>query len=602
MASVQKSVRRLTYGLCLGWAVVLLVAEYVSFAPLVRQELALVDWRFRLRGAQAAPDDIVVVAIDERSLNKFTAEEMAADPELAWLQSFPFPRALYARLIDRLCEAGARTVALDLLFTTPRAGDEVLQAAITRHAPRVVLAANFTDDGRQVMTPVFDAPGRVGFVNFWPDADGTVRRAVHETTLAAQAGLPAGEDEPRWRSFGSLAAGVRGPPGLIQFVGGAGSFRSYPLYELLYAKTWERNLERGAVFRDKIVLVGPMGNFQHDQHPTPFGVMNGVEIHANAIATLLHSGALAEAPRWLGQVCLVALALATAIVVQATGNPLAKLGWLVGLMGAYGALTFVSFRLSLTVWPVAGPWWAVAGGGVLGLATQIVAEQLEKRRLRLTLERYVSKPVADEILARSEQYTASLGGQRKAVTILFSDIRGFTTASEQADPAQLVAQLNEYLTAMVEVVMRHEGTLDKFIGDAIMAVFGAPIGRGAAEDAWRAVQTAHEMRMRLAELQQQWQAAGRPVWRIGVGLNHGEVIVGDIGSPQRTEYTVIGDPVNVAARVEGLNKEFGTDILLTEAVYELVKERVEVKLAGTTTVKGRAQPVAVYALVEIKSA
>jgi adenylate cyclase len=303
---------------------------------------------------------------------------------------------------------------------------------------------------------------------------------------------------------------------------------------------------------------------------------------------------------WLGQVCLIALALATAIIVQAAGNPLAKLGWLMLLMAVYFSLTYVSFRGG-AVWPVAGPLWVVAGGGVLGLATQVVAEQLEKRRLRLTLERYVSKPVADEILQRSEQYEASLSGQRKPVTILFSDIRGFTSSSEQADAAQLVAQLNEYLTAMVAVVMKNEGTLDKFIGDAIMAVYGAPIGRSPADDAWRAVQTAFEMRLRLAELQRRWEAAGKPVWRIGIGLNHGDVIVGDIGSPQRTEYTVIGDPVNVASRVEGLNKDFGTDILLTESVVDLVRDRVEVKQLGSLPVKGRTQQVAVYALVALRN-
>ena len=166
---------------------------------------------------------------------------------------------------------------------------------------------------------------------------------------------------------------------------------------------------------------------------------------------------------------------------------------------------------------------------------------------------------------------------------------------------ELVAQLNEYLTAMVDVVMKYDGTLDKFVGDAIMTVYGAPTSAGDAEDAWRAVQTAAEMRARLAELQQRWRAAGKPELRIGVGLNHGEVVVGNIGSPQRMEYTVIGDPVNVASRVEGLNKEFGTDILLTESVYELVKERVDAKLIGSVSVKGREQKVNVYALERLKT-
>ena len=154
---------------------------------------------------------------------------------------------------------------------------------------------------------------------------------------------------------------------------------------------------------------------------------------------------------------------------------------------------------------------------------------------------------------------------------------------------------------MTEIVLQYHGTLSKFIGDAIMAIYGAPLSAGSVEDAWRAVQTAHRMRLRLAELQAGWVAHGRPSLRIGIGINHGEVLLGNIGSPHRMEYTVVGDPVNVASRVEGLNKEFGTDILLTEAVYELVKDHVEVQRVGTTAVKGREQPLKVYRLQGLRA-
>jgi adenylate cyclase len=353
--------------------------------------------------------------------------------------------------------------------------------------------------------------------------------------------------------------------------------------------------------RDAFVLIGPAGNFQHDQHPTPFGPMDGVEIHANAIATLMRGDAPREAPAAVGIVSIFVLALATARLLSVAVHPLGKLGLLVAIGAAYFAVAQTAFAWRGVVLLVAAPLWTVAGGGVLGVAMQVVAERLERLRVRRTLDRYVSKQVAEEILRHGEEYAASLGGERRNVTILFSDIRGFTTISEQSSPVELVAQLNEYLTVMVDVVMKYDGTLDKFVGDAIMTVYGAPLSRGAAEDAWRAVQTAAEMRTRLAELQQRWRAAGKPELRIGIGLNHGEVVVGNIGSPQRMEYTVIGDPVNVASRVEGLNKEFGTDILLTESVYELVKDRVEVKRLEATAVKGREQKVNVYALEWLKT-
>ena len=244
----------------------------------------------------------------------------------------------------------------------------------------------------------------------------------------------------------------------------------------------------------------------------------------------------------------------------------------------------------------------MAGGGALGITLQLAVERLEKLRVRRTLEKYVSGPVAAEILRHSNEYENSLGGERKSVTILFSDIRDFTSISERSTPLELVKQLNEYFTAMVEIVMKHNGTLDKYIGDAIMAVYGAPLSAGEAEDAWRAVQTAAEMRARLVELQQTWIAQGREPFRFGIGIHHGEVVVGNIGSPQRMEYTVIGSNVNVASRVEGLNKHYKTDILLTESVYELVKDQVVAQLMDTAAAaKGLEQKLTVYALTSLKT-
>lgn len=572
------------YLFCLAWAGLVWFAHQANFRPLVGQELASVDFRFRLRGLERDLPGVVIVAIDQRSLvtDRFSSEALAANPRLAALQNFPFPRPIYAEVIERLAGAGARQIAFDLLFLSPKAGDDELRAAIAKHRDRVVLGANYSDDGTQLLLPSVVVPEDIptasvaGFVNYWPDVDGVVRR-TH--------GQPG--------SYPALAAGRPATADLIHFVGPGNSFPTVPFYELFYDKAWERNLQGGKFFRDKIVLIGPAGNYQHDQHPTPFGSMDGVEIHANTIATLLRDNAPRPVPTWWGVLTVFLLAVATAALLNLVGHPLAKLGLLAGICLAYGAATHVAFSSGGLVMLLAAPLWTVAGGGVAGIAAQLVAEQLEKLRVRRTLDRYVSRQVADEILKDTKGYEQSLGGERRAVTILFSDIRGFTTISEQSSAVELVQQLNQYLTAMVDVVMKHDGTLDKFIGDAIMAVYGAPTSGGAAEDAWRAVQTAAEMRTRLAAL--------GVAWRIGIGINTGEVVVGNIGSPHRMEYTVIGDPVNVASRVEGLNKQFGTDILLTETVYELVKDRVEVKRVGEVPVKGRAEPVSIYALVQLRT-
>jgi adenylate cyclase len=577
---------------CLAWATLVAVAQHSHLRALVHEELASLDFRFRLRGGPRPLPGIVILAIDQRSMvaDTFTPAELSANPQLAALKNFPFPRSVYADAIEKLCAAGAKKIALDLLFVTPKGGDDVLRAAIAKYRDRVVLGANYSDDGRQLMLPSVVVPETVptesvaGFVNYWPDSDQVVRRM---DTVAG--------------SFPALAAGRIAPPGLINFAGPGGTFPTHPFYELFYDKAWEQNLKRGEVFRDQIVLIGPTGNYQHDQHPTPFSPMDGVEIHANAIGTLLRGDAPREASSGVGFAAIYMLALATALLVNVGGHPLGKLGLLTGMCLAYVAVAQVAFASAGIVILVAAPLWTVAGGGVAGIAAQLVTERMEKLRVRRTLEKFVSKPVADEILKNSEGYEHSLGGERRHATILFSDIRSFTSVSEQAGPVEVVEQLNEYFTAMVDEVMQHHGTLDKFVGDAIMAVYGAPLSAGKAEDAWRAVQTAAGMRARLAELQANWRAAGKPVLKIGVGINCGEVVVGNIGSPHRMEYTVIGDPVNVASRVEGLNKEFGTDILLTDAVYELVKEHVEVRLAGTTAVKGREQTVSVYALEKLRT-
>jgi adenylate cyclase len=613
---ILKQRRQTTYWLCLVWAVAICLAQQFRFHPLLKMELATLDYRFALRGARPAPTNIVILAIDQDSCSLPDRFD-PLPPELARLRQFKYPRGVYAEAIARLCDAGARAVSLDLVFFTASeaAEDEALQQTVAKYRDRVVLGSNFSDTGRQLLTPEVVVPEAVpmeevsGYVNFWPDVGGVVRRSIFRLYPSWVAGAARGGRERAEISFDALTARKAMPaarvtePGeapLIQFPGAAGTFRTIPFYQLFYDKTWKGLLESGAWFKDKIVLIGPAGNFHHDQHPTSFGLMDGVEIHAAALSTLLQQNAPRELPAAAGWLATLALAAATAAFLNWGSHPFLKLGWCVGLGAAYCGAAQVAFALGGWVAWVATPLGALAGCGMGGLGVQVLAEQFEKHRVKQTLERYVSKQVAAEILKDTVGFQQSLGGERRAVTILFSDIRGFTSISEKMNPVELVAELNEYLTAMVDEVLRYDGTLDKFIGDAVMAVYGAPTSAGAADDAWRAVQTAHGMRVRLAQLQAQWRAQGKPELRIGIGLNHGEVVVGNIGSPQRMEYTVIGDPVNVASRVEGLNKELHTDILMTEPVYELVRDRVESEPAGEMAVKGRAQMVRVYNLKSLK--
>lgn len=193
------------------------------------------------------------------------------------------------------------------------------------------------------------------------------------------------------------------------------------------------------------------------------------------------------------------------------------------------------------------------------------------------------------------------GGERKEMTILFSDVRSFTTYSERHDAERVVEILHEYLTRMVDAVFRNEGTLDKFVGDAVMAIFGAPVPQ--PDHAVRACRTGLAMMAELRDLEKKWHQEGREPFRMGVGINTGEVIVGNLGSDQRFDYTVIGDPVNLAARLEGLNKDFpeASGVIISEFTYELAKDHIEARPLGEVKVKGKAKPVVIYELTGMKA-
>jgi adenylate cyclase len=237
-----------------------------------------------------------------------------------------------------------------------------------------------------------------------------------------------------------------------------------------------------------------------------------------------------------------------------------------------------------------------------GFIYDFVLAQVEKLQLRATFERYTSPNVAKYLLDHSSTYRQMLAGTRKPVTILFSDVRGFTTMTEKADSHELVAKLNEYLTAMVACVFRHDGSLDKFIGDAVMAVWGnTPYNFGPKEDAVRAVRAALAMLAELRALNSRWTAEGRAEWRIGIGLNHGDVIVGDMGSQQRKEFAVIGDAVNLASRLESLTKEYGLEILIGQSVAGLVREEFHLQTIDLVQVKGKTAAVETFTVLGEKA-
>ena len=275
--------------------------------------------------------------------------------------------------------------------------------------------------------------------------------------------------------------------------------------------------------------------------------------------------------------------------------------WALAGLGAVAVagVTLAARAVGGGVWaPIVAPLGAAVVTLVGGLAWQYFVEGREKRHVKRLFGRYVSPDIFHQLMTNPS--AVRMGGERREMTVLFSDIRGFTAASETSTPEAVVDQLNEYFSGMVDVLFRHQGTLDKFVGDMVMGLFGAPVANpNHADDA---VAAAIEMIERLDRLNAGWTAAGRAPLDIGIGINSGEMIAGNIGSESIMSYTVIGDAVNLGARIESLNKDYGTHILISEATRARLTRPVETRRVAEVQVKGRHEPVVVYEVMSKHSA
>jgi adenylate cyclase len=373
----------------------------------------------------------------------------------------------------------------------------------------------------------------------------------------------------------------------LNWRGKARSFRYLSASEVLSGKVPEAEL------RDKFVLVGCSAGALHDLRATPLATtIPGVEIHATMIDNVLR-GDFLHFDRKLEAAMVLSLIIVGGLLLTAVlayGSPLAgSLAALLSLcfvtFGGYGLFSYQGLIVGLT--------FPVISLLVLLVVVSLVnyfQEGREKQFVRKAFSHYVSDDVVGELMRNPEKLR--LEGEVKELTVMFSDIRGFTSISEKLPPQELSGFLNEYLTAMTEVILAHGGTVDKFIGDAIMAFWGAPVGN--ARHAADAAECALKMLSRLAELQASWQARDMPIVEIGIGLNTGVMTVGNLGSRDRFDYTVIGDSVNLASRLEGLNKVYGTKILVSEHSKTAVGEGIFWRFVDRVRVKGKTEPISVY--------
>ncbi len=584
-----------------GIAAAAVTLALILFGPVEPWELLWFDQLFELRGMRPPTAPMVIVTIDESSFQELN---------LQW----PFPRALHGKVIDRIAADRPLAIGIDVLFDSEsRFGpkdDAALGAAIAR-AGNVVLGLAIAQDAQTLYTiggknrgterevvsmplPIIRAgAAAVAPFNVEPDPDGHVRRVPlrrpvpdpmkgYEWWLAFDAQLhrlvtarglptrplPAGNE---------ILVNYRGPLAVFE--------------RIAYYRVVANNDIPPDLFRDKIVLIGSTSEVMHDVFAAAFahgGNMPGVAIHANAVDTFVRGDPVREVPWIVSTVLAVAAALVSSVLAVRL-RAVRALAATVLLLAAGIALAFIVFDRA-DVWRrgVAATFGLVLGYGAT-VVENFVREQREKQRL----SRFFSPDVLREVVR--DRDGRLLRPRRRFVTILFSDIRGFTTISERLQPEQVDEMLREYLSVMTEVIFRHRGTVDKYMGDGIMALYNAP--REDSEHALNAIRTALEFQERVIPFSARWEAKlGVPI-RCGVGINSGEAVVGSLGSKQRNEYTAIGDPVNLAARLLSVTKEYRVPIINTEYTYELVQGRFPTRELDTVTVKGKSQPVKIYGVM-----
>ena len=641
-------------------AVVLLVVvltneELFQLGLLRRLELSTLDYRFGIRGTRGGIDDssnVVIVEISEDALRSMPAP-------FPWPRSYYAHllrnlRAAGARAVGiDLLFSGADPVSSihdDSLRTALDVTDlAVLAGKREEDRPDVVMSSTRENYGNIF----FPGDSAIGLVNLRPDTDGIYRLYNPFYTLDVASGgtlnVPtfgfailnkflglSALSTPRPDGDAFAYAGRRIPrydPGsfLINLYGPHRTFRHINFQDVVDDGSFTTIDERESgeeintfsdpefgyrndgTFAGKIVLVGVTVPEYKDVFPTPLArgvqkgdnLMYGVELHANVIESVIRNDFLRLQPFWSEVVMILVLAAASLIATSWVKGLRVRAGYLLELLGLFwvGILTLGVVSLSIHLFAHQGlvlkltsALLAIAGGYAASTVYHLVSERKQRLLIKSMFSTYVNPSVVEELVANPRKL--ALGGKREELTVLFSDIEGFTTMSQGMQPEEIVAVLNEYLSGMSAVIFRHDGTLDKYEGDAVMAFWGAPIPQ--ADHAVRACKAALEMQEATARLNVQWRVSGRPQLRTRIGINTGTMVVGNLGGEGKFDYTVIGDSVNLASRLEGANKEYGTRIMVSEHTYDAVRAEILGRQIDRIAVVGRSQPVVTYELLGLR--
>src|SRR5580765_1466759 len=545
-------------------------------------ELSSIDRRFAIRGEQKPPKDIVVVKIDDTTFS---------DLDKRW----PFTRKVHARAIKNLKAAGAKVIAYDIQFSEPTEG---LQGAAQDNA--------FMDENRAAGNLVFSTtevndkgegnflggqPGltyaraRLGNGNFDTDPGGIIRRTPYQLQ-----GLKSFSVATAERATGKTVHPFSNDTKLIDFSGPAGTMQSIP-----FSRVYLNKFPPG-FFRDKIVVVGASAPSLQDVHPVSFGQdeMPGPEIQANAIATVLDGLPLTLVPHWINLVLIIVLGFLCPLASLRL-NLLWTLTLAIGAAVAFLVLTQLAFNRGWVV-SFVYPLGALVASSVGAVAAHYLLAAFERERVRDVFSRFVPETVVEQVLLRTDQ-DLRLGGVSLESTVMFTDLRGFTTFSEVLPPARVIECLNGYLEEMTEAILAHGGTLVSYEGDGIMAVFGAPIEQSDHAD--RAVAAAREMLTVRLPKWNRWLRDNElsDGFKMGIGLNTGMVVSGNVGSERRLEYTAIGDTTNTASRLQGMTKGQSHLLFFSDTTRERLQDDPDdIVFIDEFEVRGRQQPVKIWSI------
>jgi adenylate cyclase len=596
-----------------GVAASVLVTGASALGYLEALQARSADLLIRLQ-EQRLTADVVLVGIDDSAFESLGRRQ-------------PLSREYVARLVRGVQRAGAAVVGVDLDVgapTTPEA-DQALARALADFSDggvsRVVMAEPRLAGGGPLADTALTGSVVRGAAEVPIDGDGVIRRAAlllgsdrNPATLepalslavaarlagldrqaigaalqARRVPLPQREPNGGWRAAQTSSLAVT-PNQLwrINFLGPAGTFLTIPSDAVAALADPAADVARDNPLHGRVVLIGATFRESRDFHLTPHGLLPGVEVHATLVHMLV-TGSWIRPSGFVASFAFQILIVLIAGLVMASLRPL--MATLLCLVGAVA----IGIPASLFAFKRSGYWvdflLPVIVASLLGLG----AEALARRRFRDSFGRYVSREIAAQVLAEEP----SLSGERREVSILFSDLRGFTTLAEIMPAEEVAARLTEYFEAMTGAIFAHRGMVNDFVGDGIVAIFGAPLRD--RQHALHAVQSAGAMSRALEGLNARWTASGLTTLEMGIGIHSGQVFVGNVGGQARVKYTVVGDPVNLASRVEGLNKELKTSMLITEETRQAVADHVTVRDCGLMSVKGRTQPVHVFELQAVNA-